>query len=261
MLSKLDFARRMVLKVICYFFFGLGALVLGAFFYPLLSLFIRDESALRRLSRGMVRLSFAAFVRLMEACGFVRVEFENPEALRRSEGLIVAANHPSLIDVVILGSLVPRADCIVKRELWDVPFVRSIVRRAYIPNSLEFDETARLCGSSLSEGNTLIVFPEGTRTRKDAVPRLGRGAARLAITTGHDILPVCIFSGDARGLRKGDPFFSLPERGPTVFLVRALEPIRVGEYAHMESALGARALTKHLTDVILTTLQRSPVYG
>jgi 1-acyl-sn-glycerol-3-phosphate acyltransferase len=261
MLDKLDYARRMVSKMVCYFFFGLGALLLGAFFYPLLSIFIRDEVALRRLSRRMVRLSFAAFVRLMQIFGLIRVEFENAEALRRSEGFIVAANHPSLIDVVILGSLVPHADCIVKRQLWGVPFVRSIVRRAYIPNGLEFDETARLCGSSLSEGNTLIVFPEGTRTRKDEVPRLRRGAARLAISTGHDILPVCIFSGDASGLRKGDPFFCLPERGPTVYLVRALEPIRVGEYARMEPALGARALTKHLTDVILTTLRRSPAYG
>jgi 1-acyl-sn-glycerol-3-phosphate acyltransferase len=186
----------------------------------------------------------------MRFLGVIRVEFENDEVLRESRGLIVAANHPSLIDVVLLASRMPQADCIVKQALWDTPFVRWIVRRSYIPNSLGFNETTELCCASFAEGNSLIVFPEGTRTKEGEPPRLRRGAARIALSTGRDILPVRIFSSDARGLRKGDPFLSLSKDGPIQFNVMAMPPIRVVEYAGMEPAIGARALTKRLSEVI-----------
>lgn len=252
MIRLLDYWRRLACKALCFFLFGLGSLVIGALVYPVLLAFLRDRASLRKATRGMVRRSFSLFVKLMSFFGLIRVEFENPEALEGSKGMIVAANHPSLIDIVILGSRIPQADCIVKGSLWETPFVRMIVRRSYIPNSLGFEETARLCSASLAEGNTLIVFPEGTRTRSDRAPKLGRGAARIALVTGKDILPVRISSDDVRGLGKGDPFLSLPRSGPIRYSVRAMSPIAPGDYAGQEPARGARALTRRLAEVIFS---------
>jgi 1-acyl-sn-glycerol-3-phosphate acyltransferase len=261
MLKKLGYWRRIAGKTICFFFFGLGAFVIEAVIYPPLSLFVRDEAKLRKATRGIIRGSFRLFVDFMRFMRVIEVEFENADLLRDSSGLIVAANHPSLIDVVILGSVIRQSDCIVKRALWDTPFVRWIVRRSYIPNSLGFDETAMLCASSLEEGNTLIVFPEGTRTKEGQAPDLKRGAARIALSTGCDILPVRISSSDTRGLRKGDPFFSMPEDGPIKYSVKALGPISVDEYRGIEPALGARALTKRLSEVISNYPLSEPIHG
>lgn len=251
MIRTLDYWRRLACKAVCFFFFGLGSLLIGAIVYPVILLFLRESAPLRRATRGLVRGSFSLFVELMSFFGLIRVEFKNLEALSGSKGMIIAANHPSLIDVVILGSRIPQTDCIVKRSLWDTPFVRLIVRRSYIPNSLGFEETARLCGASLAEDNSLIVFPEGTRTKAGAAPRLGRGAARIALFTGKDILPVRISSDDVRGLRKGDPFLSLPRSGPVRYRIEALSPISVRDYAELEPAKGARALTRRLSEAIL----------
>lgn len=251
MIRKLDYWRRLACKAVCFFFFGLGSLLIGAIVYPAILLFLRESATLRRATRGLIRGSFFFFVNLMKFFGLIRVEFANPEALIGSKGMIIVANHPSLIDVVILGSRIPQADCIVKRSLWDTPFVRLIVRRSYIPNSLGFEETARLCGTSLAEGNSLLVFPEGTRTKAGKRPRLGRGAARIALFTGRDILPVRISSNDVRGLRKGDPFLSLPRSGPVCYCIEALSPISVSDYAGLEPARGARALTRRLSEAIL----------
>jgi 1-acyl-sn-glycerol-3-phosphate acyltransferase len=258
---RLDYWRRVACKPLCFFAFGLGAFAIGALAYPAILIAVRGLPAQRRVVRRMIRSSFSLLVGFTGFLGLVKVEFENAEALRNSRGLIIAANHPSLIDVVILASLIPLADCIVKRSLWDTPFVRHIVRRAYIPNSIGFEATVGLCGASLAEGNTLIVFPEGTRTREGEASRLRRGAARIALATGRDILPVRIETPDARGLRKGDPFFSFPEDGPIRYRVRALTPIRVGEYAGMQPAIAARALTKRLSDDICSDSATEPLDG
>lgn len=261
MLKKLDYWRRLACKAVCFFFFGLGAFGLGTLVYPLLFLRYRDPQKLKKATRALVSRSFALFLGFMRFLGVIEVEFANPEELAESSGLIVAANHPSLIDVIILGSLMRDADCIVKRALWDTPFVRWVVRRSYIPNSLGFEETAERCRASLEDGSSLIVFPEGTRTRDGEAPRLRRGAARIALSTKRDILPVRIASSDVRGLRKGDPFFSLPEDGPIRYRIEALGPIRVNEYAALEPALGARALTKRLTEVISSYPTTESVHG
>jgi 1-acyl-sn-glycerol-3-phosphate acyltransferase len=261
MIKALDYWRRLLCKAVCYFFFGIGAFVLGALVYPVLIVAVRDKLALRRISRSLVSSSFRLFIFTMGAFGLVRVEFENEEALRGARGLIVAANHPSLIDIIILASRIPQADCIVKRALWDTPFVRWIVRCSYIPNSLGFPETVQLCSASLAEGNSLVVFPEGTRTKEGQPPKLQRGAARVALSTGRDIVPVRIYSDDTRGLRKGDPFLSLPREGPIRFKVRVMPMIKIEDYAGTEAAIAARALTKRLSEAISTYSSTEPALG
>jgi len=156
------------------------------------------------------------------------------------------ANHPSLIDVVILIAYLPQADCIVKAQLWKNPFVRGVVRSLYIPNSLSFEDTVSACADSLAEGNSLVIFPEGTRTNSDSPPRLKRGSARFALRTGRGILPVLIRAGDARGLRKGDPFFTLSREGRLVFDLEPLEQIGVEAYRGQEPARAARLLTREI---------------
>jgi 1-acyl-sn-glycerol-3-phosphate acyltransferase len=107
-------------------------------------------------------------------------------------GLLILANHPSLIDVVLLMAFVKRADCIIKRGVWQNPFMHATVRAAdYIRND-SGPELVQKCIASLESGSNLIIFPEGTRTPADGSIRLKRGAANIAVRAPRNVTPVLI---------------------------------------------------------------------
>jgi 1-acyl-sn-glycerol-3-phosphate acyltransferase len=104
----------------------------------------------------------------------------------------VIANHPSLIDVVVLIAFIRDANCVVKQSLWDNPCMRGPIRAAgYISNSGSMDMLEEAAGA-LEQGQTLIVFPEGTRTTPGQAPEFHRGAAAIAVRGASVVTPVVI---------------------------------------------------------------------
>lgn len=121
---RLDHAWRVFGTGLSFVAFGLGGLLLGVLVMPVL-LLMRDPVARRRRARRVVQVAFASHLRLMRGLGVMTYEIEGGERLQR-DGLLVLANHPTLIDVVCLISLLPNADCVVKRP-W--PATRSCAVR------------------------------------------------------------------------------------------------------------------------------------
>lgn len=258
MLSLLNYVWRLFAKTLSFALFGIGALVLAFLVFPAIRLCIPSKRKFRRALRSTVSGSFALFVLVMKLLGLIKVRVREPEKLRNARGVIVAANHPSLIDVVILIAHLPQADCIIKSKLRNNPFVRGVVRGIYISNSLDFQDTVKACADSLAEGNSLVIFPEGTRTGSGAQPSLKRGSAQLALRIGCEILPVTIKASNPRGLRRGDPFFSLSREGPVVFEIEPQERISVERYRDQEPSRGARILTRELEARIVPHQQTAP---
>ena len=129
----------------------------------------------------------------------------------REPGRLIVANHPTLLDVVLLVSQMPAVDCIVKRGLWRNPFLRWPVAWAgYLPNS-EGEALIEECSATLRRGHSLLVFPEGTRTVPGKPLHMQRGAAHIALAAGCDILPVTI-ACDPPTLFKGNPWYRVPSR-------------------------------------------------
>ncbi|MBL8508317.1 MAG: 1-acyl-sn-glycerol-3-phosphate acyltransferase, partial [Chitinimonas sp.] len=163
MLELLDRGWRVIATAIAFSSFGLGGLLLRLVYFPLLQLIVRERARQTRLARLSIHHTFRLFIELMRVLGILRYEIVGAERLRRP-GLLILANHPTLIDVVFLISLVPNADCVVKAALARNPFTRGPVRATgYICN----DSGAGLvedCVASVHAGNNLIIFPEGTRT-------------------------------------------------------------------------------------------------
>src|SRR5690606_42122790 len=101
-------------------------------------------------------------------------------------------HRPPLIAVVFLVALVPEADCVVKASLAKNPFTRGPIRATgYICND-SGPELIRACIDSVQAGNSLILFPEGTRTPVSGPMRLQRGTAYIAVRGPCDITPVRI---------------------------------------------------------------------
>jgi 1-acyl-sn-glycerol-3-phosphate acyltransferase len=208
---------------------------------------VRNPAPRARLARSLIHHAFRAFVAMMRVTGVISLEVRGAEKLRR-RGLLIVANHPSLIDVVLLMSLVRRADCIVKGSLARNPFTRGPVEAAgFVCNDCGvglLDD----CIASLRAGNNLIVFPEGTRTPQTGPARLQRGAANVAVRAGVDVTPVRIRAAPPM-LRKGDAWYRVPPRR-SHFIVDVGDDLCVSRFtdAQRSPALAVRHLTDHLAD-------------
>ena len=226
--------------------FGLCSAVLGGIGVPLLHLLVRDRSRRRSIARNAIHWGFRAFVSLISLLGVLRYEVIDQWRLQRS-GLLVLANHPTLIDVVFLISLIPNADCVVRSGLFHNAFIGAPARAAdYLSN----DSGAGLvedCIASLRAGNNLIMFPEGTRTRPGLPMSLQRGAANIAVRGARDITPVRIHCEPVM-LTKGVPWWQIPASRPR-FTIRVEEDIAIEPFISVdEEARSARELTRFLRE-------------
>jgi len=248
MRERLDRGWRILATGLCFAAFGVGSVLLGALVFPLLRLALPDRARAARLARALIRLTFRAFVRLMRATGVITVEVQGRHRLRGG-GRLILANHPTLIDVVLLMALVEQGDCVIKGALGRNPFTRATVRAAgFVFNDDGGEELLQDCVRSLHTGNNLIIFPEGTRTPRGAPLRLQRGAARVAVHGDIDITPVRIRCTPAT-LAKGDKWYQVPPRRPH-FCIAVDETIAVSPFVAgaANHALAARRLNQHLTD-------------
>lgn len=250
MLDRLGRCWRILATGACFLVFGMGGAVFGLIVFPLLCLFVPAGERRRRVARAVIHGTFGWFVALMRAAGVITVEVRGLDKLR-SGGQLILANHPTLIDVVLLMSLIERADCIVKGALGRNPFTRGPVLAAGFVFNDSAEGLVEDCVASIQAGNNLIIFPEGTRSSRTEPMRLQRGAARVALQAGVDITPVRIGCMPLT-LAKGEKWYEVPVRRPH-FRVVFCEPIPVGAFQHASpsQAVAARRLTQHLTQYFL----------
>ncbi len=146
--------------------------------------------------------------------------------------MIIAANHASNLDAVVLGSwIIPRIgrrfQWLGKKELFEWPVVGYLARHGGVhpvDRSTADVEAYRLAKRILDEGHVLFVFPEGTRSADGTLHEARDGVASLALRTGAPIVPVAI-SGSDRVWPRGQ---MLPRPGGRV-TVRVGAPFRVAD--------------------------------
>lgn len=245
MLERMDHAWRVFATGLSFALFGIGGLVLRIVVFPLLQLVARENGRRTRYARNVIRWTFRFYIELMRVLGVLRYELRGMDKLER-EGLLILANHPTLIDTVFLMAFVKNADCIVKADLRDNPFTHGPVRAAgYVANN-DGAGLVSECIASLDQANNLIVFPEGTRTGRDGVIALKRGAANIAIRGRRDITPVLIRCEPAT-LGKGEKWWKVPSRRVN-FRIDVQEDLPVARFIDgtASEVLAARRLNEYL---------------
>lgn len=226
--------------------FGVGGLVLALVVFPLISITSRNEEIRTRRARAMVSRSFRSFLWMMHGLGVFDFDVDPRcrEACRSEGGLIVVANHPTLIDVVQLLAEIPHGNCIVKKALWRNFFLGLVVRATnYIPND-DSEELMSACVEVLQRGETLVIFPEATRTVPGRPMRLRRGAARVALAATVPMQMIHI-SCKPSTLTKAEHWFEIPERRPCLRM-RVGDRLDIGAFATdgEEPSMAARRLTE-----------------
>jgi 1-acyl-sn-glycerol-3-phosphate acyltransferase len=254
--NRLLYIYRITIKFLCFFIFGLGSLILVLLVFPVMLIVFHPKTRFKKTARPLISASFRKYIRFMEIIQVLKLDAENPEAFRNLSSRIVVANHPSLLDVVMLISLIPNADVIVKGSLVENIIVRGIIRRLYILNSLNFEELVEACKESLEQGNCIVIFPEGTRTPRSGGMRLKKGAARLSILSGCGITAVHIGGTDKYGLGKHDPLAAFNRTDKYVYHIKIQGCLSPAKYQGMEMPKAVRRLNEEIRESVSAKINR-----
>ncbi|MBY8045200.1 1-acyl-sn-glycerol-3-phosphate acyltransferase [Vibrio fluvialis] len=234
----------------CFSVFGLGGLTLSFIIIPLIRLTTREQIKREYRVQKVIRATFNFFCKLMKATGAIDYRIDGSEILKQDRNCLIVANHPSLIDYVLIASQLPQCDCLVKSAIWSNPFMKHIVKAAgYIPNETP-DDLLSLCDERFERGNVLLVFPEGTRTTPGVESKLQRGAAQIAIRTERDLRVIHI-TVTPSFLTKQKKWYQVPDTRP-FFLIEVKDKVEVAPFIEQTNnpTSAARRLNRHLAEVI-----------
>ncbi|MDR2925846.1 MAG: 1-acyl-sn-glycerol-3-phosphate acyltransferase [Azoarcus sp.] len=260
--SRFSFERlwRILATGFCFALFGLGGLVILLLAFPLLRLAVWQRPRRQAMARDIVCLTFRFFCKVMTVTGVISFEVRGLEKLQR-RGLLVVANHPSLIDVVMLISLLRQPDCVVKASAWRNPFMLGPVSLCGFIRNQNGPQLIEDCIASVRAGSNLIIFPEGTRTRIEALAKRGanplqRGFANIAVRGRLPLTPVVIAVTEPM-LSKQQPWYQAPLKRPH-FVLTVHDDMNPDQIVPADTAptLMARVLTSHLSDFFSRELQK-----
>lgn len=249
-------AWRLIATGISFTLFGLGGLALALLWFPLISLFVRDREKRAHISQTSVHRVWRLYIEIMRTLGVLTYEIEGAQQLREARGTIVVANHPSLIDVVFLMAFMRRTRAVVKKGVWNNPFMSGVVRASnYIPNLGDPERLIADCAQALKEGANLCIFPEGSRTPVTQRAVYQRGFAHVALHADAPVLLVAI-EVTPPTLRKHEPWYSIPVSRPH-WRIRVIDRIETTDTSrYTRTPLGVRLLAQHVQERIEKEIAR-----
>ena len=139
-----------------------------------------------------------AWARMLLRICMVRVDVVGAEKLSPGQVYVFVSNHFSLVDTPLMfGSMPWEFRILARHNLWRIPFLGWHLKRSgHVPVERESPSSAARslvqAAGKIHEGFSLLIFPEGGRTRQTTMRRFKSGAARIAIEAGCPIVPMAI---------------------------------------------------------------------
>jgi 1-acyl-sn-glycerol-3-phosphate acyltransferase len=218
--QRIDQGRRAVLQLAAFGVFGLGALFLG-----LSSLGVRLVPGGRRevdRVQCWIHRACRLFLAGLTRAGVIAPIRDDGRFPTDGRPRLWIANHPTLMDVLLILSRTPQMDCVAKGALRRNVFLRAILRQAGYLSNADGTDVVWEAARRLKSGRSVLLFPEGTRSPKDGLGPLHRGFARIALEADCPILPLVIRCAPPV-LAKGRSVH-VPRERPR-FTIRAGDPI------------------------------------
>lgn len=186
-----------------------GSLLLLSCFARVLALLL-PPSAAARVGRSIVSFIYRCCWASAQGLGLMRIDVDALDALRgETGGLILAANHPTMLDAMLVVAHLPRSVCVMRPDLMRNVFLGPGARLArYIGND-SGPGMVRESVAALREGHLVVLFPEGTRTSTPPVDAFKPGITLIAKMAQVPIQTLLIRS-DSPYLRKGWPLLRAP---------------------------------------------------
>ena len=205
-----------------------------------------------QIGREFITVSIRCYLRALAAVGAMRFDISALDVLLDSDSpMIIAPNHPRLLDAFLVVSRLSNVVCIMKSDINDNVFLGQAARLAgYISNESPV-QMIRDSVRALKRGNHLLLFPEGTRTVRDPVNPMTPAVGLIALRAGVPVQTVFI-ECDSPYLRKGWPLMRRPQL-PIHFRVR------LGK--RFDPPADARAFTTMLEDYFVEALSPAGATG
>jgi 1-acyl-sn-glycerol-3-phosphate acyltransferase len=161
------------------------------------------------LGRRLISFGLSVYLLFLRAFCGVRLDAAALSALRADRPLIIVANHPSLLDAVILLASLPKAACVMKGSLRRNWLFGPMARLSgYVGNEEPMSMIRQAC-DELARGAHLLIFPEGTRTTSFPVNAFSQATAFIAARSQVHVQTVLLdFSQPYLG--KAWPIFKKP---------------------------------------------------
>lgn len=223
-----------------YFLFG-GLLlsILSLCFKPFIS---RQQAQL--LGRyGMHALTWLFFAGL-QLSRLVKVDFTALDRLRNDKGIIIAPNHPCLMDAVFISSRLSNIVCVMKGSVLNNPVFYGAATSGEFIRSDQPLQFIQQCKAALQQGGQLLLFPEGTRTRHESINPFKGGLALIAQQTGAPIQTVFIETNNLF-LSKAWPLWKKP-KFPLIYKIKLGQRFQVKK--QHDHKVFTRELEKYFKD-------------
>jgi len=172
--------------------------------YPLLS-----ERRGRALGRFTIMAVFQIYLASLSASRRFSFDLDALDVLRDAPPLILAPNHPSLLDAVMVISRLPNVACVLKADLMNNIFLGAGARLARYIRNEPVRRMVQLAIHDFDCGSHLLLFPEGTRTTSSPVNPL-KGSIGLIAHKAQVPVQTILIETDSEYLSKGWPLFRKP---------------------------------------------------
>lgn len=211
MINRLARARNVTAYYLSWIVFGSVGLLLNMFCVLLLPL--PNRNSYGRAVRATIRRLFGAWIAWLHASRTIIIEWVGFDGGVRP-GTVYIANHPSIVDATLLLARLPDAVCIFKPALMSNPAVGpAAIMAGYVRGDTGLD-LMRAAAARVAAGQSLLIFPEGTRTAEGKLLEpMKPGFALIADRARAPVQLVIIRSTPGVGSR-GRPWWPPPETLP-----------------------------------------------
>jgi 1-acyl-sn-glycerol-3-phosphate acyltransferase len=195
---------------------GLICLTWSVFAIPLY--FILPRRLGTAIGRRGIMSGFRIYAWSLSITRTYRLDLRAVDLLRSGPPLILAPNHPCLIDALLILTRHPNIVCVMKSALMRNVFLGSGSRLARYVRNDSSRQMVKESVAHLRDGGVLLLFPEGTRTTRNPINRL---VSSVGLIAKHAKVPVqtLVIETDSPFLSKGWPLFKRPTL-PIVYRVR-----------------------------------------
>jgi 1-acyl-sn-glycerol-3-phosphate acyltransferase len=195
---------------------GVICLTWSVFAIPLY--FILPTRAGTAVGRFGIMAGFRLYSWSLSITGTYRLDLRAIDTLRGGPPLILAPNHPALIDALLILTRHSNLVCVMKSELMNNVFLGSGSRLARYVRNDSSRQMVKESVAHLQAGAVLLLFPEGTRTTRTPINPLA-GSVGLIAKHAKVSVQTLLIETDSPFLSKGWPLFKRPTL-PITYRVR-----------------------------------------
>jgi len=181
-----------------------------------------------------------------------KVAITGRQNVDRKKAYVMVCNHQSMLDILIIYRMLIHFKWVSKASLFKVPVIGwNMWLNCHVKidrgNEKSKREMIKHCAKHLQNGSSIMIFPEGTRSRNGDLRPFKEGAFLIALQQKTDIVPMVIDESYKALPEKG----IIPRRKQKVYL-RILPPVGYETFKDMS----VRQLSDHVRSIIAAELEK-----